>query len=151
MKNRYWIAKDGNEKRYIIGLLASNLGYTCQPTAAWRTEMEYPIVFVNTENMIECVMEGINLFDRTQATVEELEAWAKSGFEEPKWRPKVGQDYFVPTPHYIEKYTKVQWKDDWYDNQMYILDIVCPTPGSAIELADIMLEVVKNKGGNTGE
>ena len=64
-----------------------------------------------------------------------------------KWKPEAGERYYVPTllkPDFVS----IIMDDDEYFSLDFANGLVCRTKEEAIELADIMLEAVKNKGGN---
>lgn len=62
-----------------------------------------------------------------------------------KWKPKVGETYYVPwLIDYEVDYIDIVWNDFPWDEQRYNAGVVCHTKEEALELARKMLLVAKN-------
>lgn len=63
-----------------------------------------------------------------------------------KWKPKVGETYYIPwiTDNEAD-YIDIIWSDFPWDERWYTTGIVCRTKEEALELAERMLAVAKER------
>ena len=63
-----------------------------------------------------------------------------------KWKPKVGETYYVPKlDDYEADYIDIIWSDFPWDEVRYNAGFVCHTKEEALELAEKMLAVAKER------
>ena len=63
-----------------------------------------------------------------------------------KWKPKVGETYYVPKlDDYEADYIDIIWSDFPWDEVRYNAGFVCRTKEEALELAEKMLTVAKER------
>lgn len=68
-----------------------------------------------------------------------------TGLLKPRWKPKTGEEYYVPDMRAIEdlRYYNYTWYDDDHDEFFFDRNIAFKTKEEAIECANYMLEVIK--------
>lgn len=61
------------------------------------------------------------------------------------WRPKIGENYYVPFMHYSEPkmFTQYRWRDSDLDNKFYRFGFVCQTKDEAIAQMKKMLAALQ--------
>lgn len=63
----------------------------------------------------------------------------------PKWKPKIGETYYVPEPNYEELHDYWVWKDDGFDKGVMRKGLVFKTKEEAINVANKMLKSLNKK------
>ncbi len=61
------------------------------------------------------------------------------------WKPSCDDAYYMPSPISIGKYLKLFWTGSEADKSSYQQGMVCRTKEEAIELAEEMLDVAKDR------
>lgn len=63
-----------------------------------------------------------------------------------KWKPKIGETYYIPKlADYEADYIDIIWSDFPWDDVRYSAGFVCRTKEEALELAERMLAVAKKE------
>lgn len=63
------------------------------------------------------------------------------------WKPKIGENYYVPFMHYSEPkmFIQYRWRDSDRDNKFYRFGSVCQTKDEAIALMKKMLAAINEQ------